>query len=134
MRLDLIYKDMKYLKRFDESVNVDIINNCKDILQPIIDSGTNVSVTDKNYDITIQFGTYGDGSSFSLEDYMPELEHLNSYLEEKGYKYKQPFYKTFKNRISNLSSRLQLMDMTFTKNIGFGNSMYPNSLSYDVIT
>lgn len=122
---------MKHLKRFNESVSDDIINDCKDILQPIIDSGISILVYAKyathgrvgngrNQDIVIAFGEYAtqmrvNQPSFSLEDYIDELEHLNSYLEEKGYRYSQPYYGSFANRISDLKlgRKLQLMDLTY---------------------
>ena len=40
---------MKYLKRFNESIEDDIVEECKDILLPLVDDGIIIDITTDNY-------------------------------------------------------------------------------------
>ena len=79
---------MKYLKRFNESIEDDIVEECKDILLPLVDDGIIIDVikVGKRYGrIFIKISV--DRLPYNLIKYTDDLEHLNSYLESEGYEY-----------------------------------------------
>ena len=118
---------MRYLKRFNESIEDDIIEECKDILLPIVDDGIEVNVklgdlspnsffTDVDKWITysqikITIGQFYHNTTFTLGKYIHEMEHINSYLESNGYKYDGPegdFDSWLEKQRTNLSEKYKI--------------------------
>jgi hypothetical protein len=82
---------MKYLKRFNESVenNDNIIQMIKDILLPISDIGYEISVIEDNKEDFTQFVirvvSWGDQSLLINDEVKEEFIRMKEYLESEGY-------------------------------------------------
>jgi hypothetical protein len=85
-----IRKEMKYLKRFNESNTDDVIENVKDILLPISDMGYDISVNhyvingDTNQ-LIIRVVTYVDKSLVITDEVKDEFIRMRDYLQSEGY-------------------------------------------------
>lgn len=98
---------MKYLKRFNESVNksnVDIKENIKDILLPISDMGYEISITDdRNLDADptyfirtgkfyIRVVSYTDTPLKMNDEVTDEFIRMKEYLESSGFNSVESIY------------------------------------------
>ena len=108
---------MKYLKTFEDQKRDDIIKDCNDILVDLFDDGVpfrfsyvnepNIYKTIHKYiprsNDSIQL-IVGGNNSFDPGKYIDSLEHLNSYLNSKGYNYDSngSHYKTWKEKIESI--------------------------------
>lgn len=80
---------MKYLKRFNESVE-DVISVCKDILLELSDEGFDPFVMKKiNGDILININGPNDDYYFKNEGLEETLSRIEYYLNQKGYSEKE---------------------------------------------
>jgi hypothetical protein len=80
-----IRKEMKYLKRFNESNTDDVIENVKDILLPINDMGYNISVTEYRSELAIKVVSPLDKSLLMTDEVKEEFIRMKDYLESEGY-------------------------------------------------
>ena len=81
---------MKYLKRFNESVeNVsdDIKQTIKDILLPISDMGYEISVIEENYlfQLIIRVVSWTDKPLWKTAEVKEEFIRMKDYLQSEGY-------------------------------------------------
>ena len=80
---------MKYLKRFNESVDEynieEIIQTIKDILLPISDMGYEISVVENNKEFVIRVVSWGDQSLLITDEVKEEFMRMKDYLQSEGY-------------------------------------------------
>jgi hypothetical protein len=80
-----IRKEMKYLKRFNESNTDDVIENVKDILLPISDMGYEISVTEYRSELAIRVVTWTDKPLWITDEVKEEFIRMKDYLQSEGY-------------------------------------------------
>jgi hypothetical protein len=80
-----IRKEMKYLKRFNESNTDDVIQTVKDILLPISDMGYDISVTEYRSELAIKVVSPLDKSLLMTDEVKEEFIRMKDYLESEGY-------------------------------------------------
>ena len=80
---------MKYLKRFNESVDKSNIEEIKqtirEILLPISDMGYEISVTKNESQLIIRVVSWGDHSLLITDEVKEEFMRMKDYLESEGY-------------------------------------------------
>jgi hypothetical protein len=79
---------MRYLKKFNESIDNQLIEDCKYILSELSDKGilVNATMDEKGLFIDIESKSNSDNDYIKLNEYQLEFEHLLSFLESYGYK------------------------------------------------
>jgi hypothetical protein len=87
---------MRYLKNFNESVDSQLVDDCKYILSELSDKGILVDATmnEKGLSIDIESISNSDNDYIKLNEYKLEFEHLLSFLESYGYKLQKDSYVT----------------------------------------
>ena len=74
---------MKYLKKFNESISSDIINDCKDILIDLSDD--NIKYKFINDPEIIMIEIFSDEKIIDLKKYEDPIKRINDYLESLGF-------------------------------------------------
>ena len=78
---------MKYLRRFNESIDNQLEEDCKYILSEMSDKGVIVIVNNNKSGLYIELEsrTNSDNDYIKLKEYKLDFEHLLSFLKSNGY-------------------------------------------------
>jgi hypothetical protein len=98
---------MEYLATYEL---FELKSDIEDILMEISDEGIDVNIRERSEMLEITLGDYK--KSFSLDKFIEILEHLNSFLEDNGYVYSQPYWHKFNNLIDNLKKGGKILVIT----------------------
>jgi hypothetical protein len=107
---------MRYLKRFNESNNDDVIQTIKDILLPINDMGYNISVDhyilngDTNQ-LIIRVVTYVDKPLLITDEVKEEFIRMKDYLQSEGYNSIEAHYYTRFNAVPDSPSNKDVKEL-----------------------
>jgi len=87
---------MRYLKKFNESIDNQLIEDCKYILSELSDKGilVNATMDEKGLFIDIESKSNSDNDYIKLNEYKLEFEHLLSFLKSNGYQLQKDSYVT----------------------------------------
>jgi hypothetical protein len=87
---------MRYLKKFNESIDNQLIEDCKYILSELSDKGILVNATmyEKGLFIDIESKSNSDNDYIKLNEYQLDFEHLLSFLKSNGYQFQKDSYVT----------------------------------------
>lgn len=87
---------MKYLRRFNESIDNQLEEDCKYILSELSDKGVIVIVNNHKVGLYIELEsrTNSDNDYIKLKEYKLDFEHLLSFLKSNGYVLQKDSYVT----------------------------------------
>lgn len=87
---------MKYLRRFNESIDNQLEEDCKYILSELSDKGVIVIVNNNKIGLYIELEsrTNSDNDYIKLKEYKLDFEHLLSFLKSNGYVLQKDSYVT----------------------------------------
>ena len=109
---------MRYLKRFNESNNDDVIQTVKDILLPISDMGYEISVVSevvfakfRTNQLIIRVVTYVDKPLLITDEVKDEFLRMKDYLQSEGYNSIVAHYYTRFNAVPDSPSNKDVKEL-----------------------
>ena len=109
---------MRYLKRFNESNNDDVIQTVKDILLPISDMGYEISVVSevvfakfRTNQLIIRVVTYVDKPLLITDEVKDEFLRMKDYLQSEGYNSILAHYYTRFNAVPDSPSNKDVKEL-----------------------
>jgi hypothetical protein len=109
---------MRYLRKYENYS--DIITECEYIMLDLTDDDIDVKIAKKGeyHQIKGDFIQFWITGKFTTSEYIDTFDHLNGFLESKGYKYySNSIYDTYEKRRNSFYDRrkLNLLEINYKK-------------------